>query len=116
MSASQPLPPGPAGSTRQAARKQAEPQGKSRVKEDSDSESNMALEVYQLKQEIARLSRELSLATNRSTSESPPTKPQQSAATRFQSEASAVELRIKLSEQTPTIDCLTDGSQLTFRQ
>jgi hypothetical protein len=83
----------------------------------------MADNTDELREEIERLQAQISqLSLERfplPTTESGPITSRQSHDTpgvRFQSETPSLPSKVKLSERTPSIDCLTDGKEPTFRQ
>ncbi len=83
----------------------------------SDRE-DLVKEIARLRAELSQLRLSESAATRlRVTTESPPTTSQQPLATRFPSETpSYPTIRHKLSERTPNIDDLDNGSNPTFKQ
>jgi hypothetical protein len=127
-------PLGPAGSTRSSVQRttpgknQAEASATVPTNPNSDSESSreeettMANNTDELREEIERLQAQISRLTQERfvlpTTESGPKLSRHShdiPAVRFQSETPSLS-KVKLSERTPTIDCLTDGKEPTFRQ
>jgi hypothetical protein len=134
MSGNQPKSSRPAGSTRSSVQRtapgksQAEASAMVPTNPTSDSESSreeeatIADNTEALREEVERLQAQIiSLTQERSvlpTTEPAPTPSRQSHDTpsvRFQSETPSLS-KVKLSERTPTIDCLTDGKEPTFRQ
>lgn len=81
----------------------------------TDNTNELLEEIERLQAQVSRLTQEHSVLP---TTESAPTIARQSHDTpgvRFQSESPSLS-KVKLSERTPTIDCLTDGKEPTFRQ
>jgi hypothetical protein len=137
MSGNQPKPPDHARSTRSSVQRTnpgkgpAEASAPVPTQYDSDSgstqeeetrQNTMADNTIELREEIERLQAQISrLTQERSpipTTEPDPITLRQSRgppAARFQSETPSLSTA-KLSERTPTIDCLTDGKEPTFRQ
>ncbi len=101
-----------------------DPLAGSRSNSDSepDREQQLSIIIAQLQAEVARLKAGQGhppYAPDRPlpTTETPPTHSQQPAGTRFQSETPPYPtIRQKLSERTPNIDDLDNGSNPTFRQ
>ena len=137
MSGNQSKPSGPARSTRSSVQRTtpgknpAEASATVPTNPNSDSESSqeeptrqttmadntngLLEEIQRLQAQVNRLTQERSVLP---TTESAPTITRQSHDTpgvRFQSETPSL-AKVKLSERTPTIDCLTDGKEPTFRQ
>jgi hypothetical protein len=127
-------PSGPAGSTRSSTQRttpgkdQAEASATIPTNPDSDPDSSgeeetiMADNADELREEIERLQAQVDrLTQERSvlpTTEPAPTtsrQPHDTPSVRFMSETPSLS-KVKLSERTPTIDCLTDGKEPTFRQ
>jgi hypothetical protein len=130
-------PSGPARSTKNSVQRttpgmdQAEASATVPANDNSDSESSqdkptrettMADNIDELREEIERLQAQVSRLTREGsilpTTESGPTTSRQAHDTpsvRFLSETPSLS-KVKLSERTPTIDCLTDGKEPTFRQ
>ncbi|USP73300.1 uncharacterized protein yc1106_00574 [Curvularia clavata] len=93
------------------------------VEEEEDSEEDetslLRAEIDRLNEQIARLSRQNTAAPDQPlpSTESPPTiaEPTETQFGRYQS-ATPDLLRVKLTERTPSIDNLSDGTEPTFRQ
>jgi hypothetical protein len=81
----------------------------------ADNTDELREEIERLQAQVLRLTQERSVLP---TTEPGPTTSRQSHDTpsvRFMSETPSLS-KVKLSERTPTIDCLTDGKEPTFRQ
>jgi hypothetical protein len=137
MPGNQTKPLGHARSTRSTVRRttpdqdEAEASAPVRTNHDSDSESTqeeptrettMADNTNELREEIERLQAQVNRLTRDrsplpSTESSPITsrQPHHTPRVSFPSETPSLS-QAKLSERTPTIDCLTDGKEPTFRQ
>jgi hypothetical protein len=81
----------------------------------ADNNNELRKEVDRLLAQISRLMQERSPLPTTKSDPNSFRQPYHTLVVRFQSETPSL-LKVKLSERTPTIDCLTDGKEPTFRQ
>jgi hypothetical protein len=81
----------------------------------ADNNDELREEIKRLQAQISRLTQERSPLPTAESDPSHTRQPYHTPVVRYQSETPSLS-KVKLSERTPTIDCLTDGKEPTFRQ